>query len=92
MNGHIHGEDALCLASPMYPAASFRGESEFDHVDHVFRGSSSLEYAEVCIGYVAYAPKLTTSKTFALPSSDTLANSSPSALAETPTMGDMCAR
>ena len=47
MNGHIHGEDALRLASPMYPAASFRRVSEFDHVDHVFRGLNSLECAEV---------------------------------------------
>ena len=75
----------------MHPAASFRRESKFDHIDHVFRSSGGSEIAEVH-DYVAHAPKLTTSKTFALPSSETLANSSPSALAETPVMGDICAR
>ena len=90
--GHIHGEDTLRLASPMHPAASFRCESKVDHVDHVFRGWGGRNSESAGVhDYVVHAPKLTTSKTFA-PSSATLANSSPSALAETPSMGDMCAR
>lgn len=41
---------------------------------------------------VIYSPKLTTSKTFAVMSSETVANSWPSALAETATMGVRWAR
>jgi hypothetical protein len=30
-----HGKDALRLASPMHPAASFRRELKLKHIDHI---------------------------------------------------------
>jgi hypothetical protein len=41
MNRHVHGEDALRLASPMQSAVSFRCESRFN----VFRGPGGSESA-----------------------------------------------
>lgn len=44
------------------------------------------------VGAGVFLPKLMTSNTFAVPSSATLANNCPSALAETATIGAKCAR